>query len=309
MQPEIESLISKNQLEIFNKQVLPEIIKFIQAENIDDSFLQSLTGVYLPLSKWIFNKQSSASIVIGINGAQGSGKSTLCKLLKLILEKLFHKTVCHLSIDDLYLSRKDRLQLADTIHPLLKTRGVPGTHNAQLGIDIIKQLKQMPGQPLKIPVFDKSKDDLLPENKWKTLQAPVDIILFEGWCVAAKPQTKAELNKAVNKLEKTSDENIQWRSYVNSQLSGIYAELFSHIDYLVMLQVPDFNSVLEWRNLQEKKLAAESNGMHIMSAAEIRAFIIYFERITRACLKEMPDRADVLLTINKKHQIDRMKLK
>ncbi len=40
-----------------------------------------------------------------------------------------------LSIDDYYLSKIERLRISQKVHPLLITRGVPGTHD-------IKKLKE-----------------------------------------------------------------------------------------------------------------------------------------------------------------------
>ena len=159
----------------------------------------------MPLAKWIESKQGAGPVIIGINGAQGSGKSTLSKLLVIVLEKIFNKSVLHLSIDDLYRSRDKRLERASTIHQLLKVRGVPGTHNTDLGIEILKSIKTSSDYEIKLAVFDKAIDDLLPENHWHLIQKNIDIVLFEGWCVAAEPQTKLQLCAPVNLLEEKED--------------------------------------------------------------------------------------------------------
>ncbi|MBC8306774.1 MAG: uridine kinase, partial [Pelagibacterales bacterium] len=102
-----------------------------------------------------------------IAGSQGAGKSTLTKIFKLALEKIFKKKVMLLSIDDYYLSKKKRLELSKKIHPLLITRGVPGTHNIEvLKKDVISFQKKK--FPIITPTFKKLKDDN--SNKKKLLK-------------------------------------------------------------------------------------------------------------------------------------------
>lgn len=314
MWPETKYLLSSEQLDLFNEQFSDTLDTFIINEGLDSDFRKSFKSTYVQLAYWITHKQTTGSVVFGVNGAQGSGKSTLCKLLSLILREVFNKSVLHLSIDDLYLSHEARIHLSNELHPLLKVRGVPGTHNAQLGIDILDNIKSHSNKRIKVPVFNKVTDDLLPENQWPTISDNIDMVLFEGWCVASKPQSDKELQQSVNELEEKEDSDLSWRSYVNNQLSGSYADLFSHIDQLIMLKVPDMESVFEWRSLQEKKLA-ESNlniGVSekiIMSDKDIKRFIMFFERLTLACLNEMPGRADVVLNLDNYHQIDSIFIK
>jgi len=311
MWPTSENLACESDIDRWYEKFSPLLEQFIENESIDSKFKMSFKSVYLPLAKWIESKQAAGPVIIGINGAQGSGKSTLSKLLVQVLENIFNKTVLHLSIDDLYLSRDKRLTRANAIHPLLKVRGVPGTHDTDLGIKILKSIKSASIDEIKLPVFDKAIDDLLPENHWQCIQKKIDIVLFEGWCVAAKPQSQAQLSLPVNLLEEKEDADGSWRHYVNKQLSGQYKEWFSYIDYLIMLNVPDMESVYEWRALQEKKLiqSSQHNNHYAMSAQALKEFIMYFERITRQCLGEMPERADVLLNINKDHQITAINIK
>ncbi|RDH80745.1 MAG: hypothetical protein DIZ80_17105 [endosymbiont of Galathealinum brachiosum] len=310
MWPEIHHILKEDQIQNYNNVFLNELSLFIEQEKLDESFKESFKSVYLPLAKWIENKHTTTPVVIGLNGGQGSGKSTLSKLLVLILETLFSKTVLHLSIDDLYISRYRRLLLADEVHPLLSVRGVPGTHDVNLGIEILKTLKTNINNKLKIPRFDKALDDLLPDEEWTVIRKMPDIIIFEGWCVGAKPQSDSELLKPLNKLEESKDTQGNWRHYVNRQLTEQYNDLFSYIDHLIMLKVPDMESVFEWRCLQESKLNhRENTTSHIKSEIEVKEFVMYFERITMQCLKEMPQRADVVLNLNKQHQISKVIVK
>ncbi|WP_255210702.1 hypothetical protein [Methylogaea oryzae] len=169
--------------------------------------------------------------MLGINGGQGSGKSTLCEFLRLILEQGFGLRVAGLSIDDIYKTRAEREQLAKTVHPLLLTRGVPGTHDVELGLGVIDALKQAEaGDSVAIPSFDKARDDRRQLDEWPRFRGKADVVVFEGWCVAAKPQDEIELAQPVNRLEAEEDADGRWRRYVNQQLQGAYTELFGRLD-------------------------------------------------------------------------------
>lgn len=271
---------------------------------------QSIHNHYLPLAAWMSEQHQSSPLIIGINGSQGSGKTTLCKILSALLEYQFNKTSISLSIDDIYKTHAQRQELSKSVHSLLATRGVPGTHDVELGCFVLEQLKK--SQPVNIPVFDKAIDDRLPKDDWNSIDHQVDIVLFEGWCIGAIPEHESQLQTTLNTLEENEDPNQIWRTHVNHQLATDYPHLFSLIDKLVMLKIPDFSKVYEWRNLQEKKLSVtttpEKNNK-IMSDLEIKRFIMHFERITRHMLKEMPGRSDVVLDIDNHHQINRLHIK
>ena len=91
---------------------------------LSQELMDDLPRIYIPLANIINVGFGSRMQVIGVNGAQGAGKSTFCQLLKLVLEEKFGKKVASWSIDDLYLSRKERKRLSEEVHPLLMTRGV-----------------------------------------------------------------------------------------------------------------------------------------------------------------------------------------
>lgn len=280
--------------------------KKLQALRINADWLTpALNQVYLPLAAWIAQREQP--LVLGINGGQGSGKSTLCELLKVILEQGFGLRVANLSIDDIYKTRAERAQLSRTVHPLFITRGVPGTHDVALGLGVINALKMAEvGDSVAIPAFDKAKDDRRPVEEWSRFQGAADVIIFEGWCVGAKPQIEAALIQPINTLEADEDADGRWRRHVNAQLRGDYAQLFGQLDALVMLKVPSMERVFEWRSLQEEKLAASlahNAATRVMNAAGIQRFIMHYERITRNMLVEMPSQADVSLFVNDEHQI------
>ncbi|VAW61890.1 D-glycerate 3-kinase, plant type [hydrothermal vent metagenome] len=305
--------LNHNKLKKLTEKLLPSVKLLLMDEKIppDPSLSNALAVIYIPLALSLLNKQTHSPLIVGINGSQGSGKSTLAKIIKKILEQGFNKKVISFSIDDLYKTRDQRKQLAKTLHPLLSTRGVPGTHDTELGISIFNQLLNKKQTECWIPVFDKAIDDRLPESQWTHVNGNCDIILFDGWCVGSIAQTSEQLKTPINTLEKQQDYDGRWRSFVNQQLNGPYAELFSFIDFLIMLEIPSFNKVYEWRKLQEKKLSAHTANKQgsktaIMSDPEIEHFIMHFERITKHTLEEMPERCDILLPIEDNHQIKKI---
>ncbi|MCW8957029.1 MAG: hypothetical protein OQL09_09105 [Gammaproteobacteria bacterium] len=302
--------LDKAELQQLTDRILPVFKSLLVQEKIPESeaFNESVKCLYIPLSAWLTCQQKDAPLIIGINGSQGSGKSTLTRILVAILELGFNKKVVSFSIDDLYLSRDQRTELARDVHPLFRTRGVPGTHDIELGISILNQLLQRKSAEIKIPVFDKSIDDRLPESEWNRVHGICDIVIFEGWCVGSIAQGRQALESPINGLEKAEDKDGVWRKYVNQQLEGVYAELFSLIDIMLMLKIPDFEKVYEWRKLQEQKLKAslaDNPAMtdNTMSESEIERFIMYFERITRHTLDEMPARADVVMELGEDHRV------
>lgn len=232
------------------------------------------------------------SLIVGINGAQGSGKSTLAKQLANVLVTQFHKRVVYFSLDDFYKTKEERQLMAKEVHPLFITRGVPGTHDVELALSVLQDL--LAGRSTKIPVFDKALDDRLPEVQWQIVESAMDIVIFEGWCVGAKPQANEELDKPVNDLEAGEDIDSVWRRLVNQHLAARYQGLFAMIDYLIMMKVADFSVVFENRLRQERELALATERV-MMSADEIRRFIQHYQRLTEFMLAEMPSRADLVL--------------
>ena len=286
-----------------------QLIKdFIQQERLPSTYLLDATQYFLPLVRDIkaeIQSSRKGPFLIGINGAQGTGKSTLAKLLSALLTSSGYRTV-NLSIDDFYYSKAKRQELADEIHPLLRSRGVPGTHDVDLALNLIEQLCAAgSNQQITLPRFDKSLDDCRPVAACEQIQGPIDIIILEGWFVGAKAQAGDELTQAINELEINEDSDGRWRAYVNQQLAGSYQSLFEKIHILLMLQAPGFEQILEWRSLQEEKLRtlAVTNASGLMDRKAIKHFIQHFERLTRHCLRTLPDSADRVFQLNTEHRI------
>jgi D-glycerate 3-kinase len=231
--------------------------------------------------------------LIGINGAQGSGKTTLCRFLEALLVEHNLRTVT-LSLDDLYLTRAEREDMAAHVHPLFATRGVPGTHDIALGEAILDDL--LAGRTAALPRFDKAANDRASVRRM--VEPPVEVVLFEGWCVGAVPQPAAALDAPINALERYEDATGVWREEVNRRLATDYAALFARPALLVMLQVEGFEAVHANRALQEQKLAASNpEGQAVRDEAALDRFLMHYERLTRWMLEEMPGRADVVIPI------------
>jgi D-glycerate 3-kinase len=282
--------------------------EFIHHNQLPDAFAASAERCFLPYAERLASQlaaHDNKAFVLGINGAQGTGKSTLAHLLCDYLATEHDKIVVVLSIDDIYLTRDERAVLAQDVHPLLQTRGVPGTHDVALGISVIAQLQALqPGQSCKVPRFDKSRDDRCPPEDWSTVSGPVDLIIFEGWCIGSQAQEDVELEQAVNEFESSQDADCRWRQYVNEQLRGSYVALFQQLDSLLFLKAPSFAAVHRWRLEQEHKLRASAgaDAAAVMSDEQVAEFIQHYERITTHNLALLPSAADVVIELDDAHQ-------
>lgn len=246
--------------------------------------------------------------MLGINGAQGTGKSTLANFLQVATESMFDWNVAVLSIDDFYYTKAERLQLARDVHPLLATRGVPGTHDVEMLASYLQQLEQLDSsESLALPRFDKATDDRADMAHWPIVKGPIDLVILEGWCVGTKAQSDAELDVPLNRLERDEDTDGCWRRYVNDRLKADYQPIFEQVDLVAFMQAPSFDAILRWRLEQEQKLAAVSpeGSPGLMSDKQIRYFLQYYERLTRANLKTLPARADIVFDLDEAHRVSR----
>lgn len=281
----------------------------IAAERLPAEFRQTVDAYYVPLAVKIIelHRHMARPVVIGICGSQGSGKSTMAVFLKALLEEQANLNTAVLSLDDLYLSHEARQRLAADAHPLLRTRGVPGTHDVALGREVIEKLTTAaPDDITRLPRFDKANDTVAPREEWPAF-GRADVVIFEGWCMGARAQHPDELVDPINDLERREDADGRWRRYVNDKLAGEYVNLFSQLDYLVFLRAPSFDCVYDWRAKQERKLAEKVKrtgiATRMMNEAELRRFIMHYERLTRHILDTMPGYAEVVFTLDQKQNI------
>lgn len=273
---------------------------------IPEQIWKHLIVASLGLGSWVASHHQGIPLLIGINGAQGSGKSTTAALLATTLTRVHGLATIPCSIDDFYLTHTERIKLAKDIHPLLVTRGVPGTHDLKLLNETLDHLRLAePGKITKIPRFNKALDDRRPEENWDCFRGCPDVVLLEGWCVGTTPQPESLLKGPINGLEADEDADGQWRNYVNNALRGGYRSLFKRLDLLLLLKIPDFSAVIEWRSLQEQKLAEQMGdqvGSKIMDNSAIQRFIMHYERLTRWNLDVLPSTADLTLEIDRSHR-------
>ena len=281
------------------------VSRFLAEQKLPPSYAVLIDRHLLPLIRWIAQHHiGSGCSLLGINGAQGTGKSTLAAFAKCALEGESSGSIAVLSIDDFYLTMAERQARGSDVHPLLSTRGVPGTHDIAMLERCLATLRALrAGEQAALPRFDKATDDRAPESLWPTVTGPVELIVLEGWCVGSTPQTSAALDEPLNELERREDADGRWRRFVNDQLAGDYASLFARLDSLVFLQAPSFAAIYRWRLEQERKLlaATHSDSGSIMNEAQIAAFIQHYERVTRHNLQTLPDTADVTLELDEDH--------
>ena len=268
-----------------------------------------LNKFYLPVCEKIYQdyKKNNKIKIVGLTGGQGAGKSTITQVLKLILEIKYNLSVVCFSIDDFYKTLSERTSLAKNVNKLFKTRGVPGTHDTILINKIFTNLTKKKFKPVLVPRFDKSRDDRFPKKYWQKINQQPKIIIFEGWCVGARPQNNKDLLKPINILEKKQDLDLKWRSRVNNELKNKYKKIFNRIDMLIFLKVPNFDCVYKWRLLQEKKLQLNSGSKKIMSPLQVREFIMYYQRITMQMIKDLSNKAYAVLYLDKQHRLNKIK--
>ena len=307
--PDIDSSICE---EIFNKtkSVIKDLSTELKINNFSEEFFK---GIVIPLAIY-FNslKSKKDPYLIGFTGGQGSGKTTLSDFIQLVLQVGFEKKTTGFSIDDLYKTPEERNILAETIHPLCKIRGVPGTYNIQLGLDILNSLYSASSSThTAIPSFSKIQDRHLPEETWIKYKGKPDFIFFDAWFGGAKPVSFDNWKPPINKLEREEDPNGIWSKWSNKELAGSYQNLFNKIDLLLMIKVPDMNDIFESRWLQEKTLSKmiSGNGLDdkIMNKDEVWRFVMHYERLTRYVLEEIPKFSDIVLNRDKNFEFSFVK--
>lgn len=265
------------------------IVRLLAAEGIED---EAYAGLLHELVRRIDRGQLS---YVSFGGAQGSGKSTMARLLGVALEQLLQKSVVLLSLDDFYLTRSERGALAEKVHPMLAVRGVPGTHDIDRLAAVVADLRTKTG--VTCPVFDKAADDRDAEISLE----PGDVIIGEGWCWGARPQPPEALTQPVNALETEEDPDGVWRTYVNDALSGTYQAVFS-ADLHIFLEVPSMGAVIRWRWQQERQMR-EATGRHLFEDVDdVAAFVAYYERLTRWMISDSRH-ADAVVELDESHRI------
>ncbi|MGF1542176.1 MAG: glycerate kinase [Pleurocapsa sp.] len=237
-----------------------------------ESVLILLWNLWLPLAIQLTAEQSELgrTIIQGILGGQGTGKSTLAAVLKLILNYLNYSTVT-ISIDDLYKTYSDRLKLQAEDSRLI-WRGPPGTHDVELGITVLEQcLQANNNESILIPRFDKSAyngagDRAIPETVTKP-----DIVILEGWFVGVHPISENNFDSPPPPIVTAADKQF---AIDNNRRLRDYLPLWSKLDRLIVFNPVDYRLSQQWRKEAEHKMIA--TGKTGMTDAQIDEFVEYF---------------------------------
>ena len=293
------------------KKVSKDCFKFIKSQETKKEKFRNkekmIRSFLIPVCFWIANKRKNKKpYFIGLAGGQGTGKTTTSSIIKIILEKYFKLNVFKISIDDFYKTRKERLNLSKKVHPMLMVRGVPGTHDIRMMLNFFNKAKSKNFKMIKLPTFNKAIDDRFGKKNWYKIKKRPDVIIFEGWCVGAKPELNKTLKRAINSLEKDKDTNLIWRKYVNNQLKTKYKNLYSQLNCLIYLRAKNFSLLQKWRLKQERKLWVKSkvkSNLKIMSRGDVINFMQTYQRITQNMFKNMPKYASIIFNLNSNHQI------
>ena len=293
------------------KKVNKDCFKFIKEQETSKEKFKNkkkmIKSFLIPVSFWIASKANKQNpYIVGLAGGQGTGKTTISSIISIILKKYFKLNVFKISIDDFYKTRKERYLLSKRIHPSLMKRGVPGTHDINIMLDFFKKVKTKKFRTLKLPKFNKAVDDRIKKKLWYSINKRPDIIIFEGWCVGARPESASTLKKAINFLEKNDDKKLIWRNYVNNHLKSKYKKLYDQLNCLLFLKANNFKLLQQWRIKQEKKLWLKNNkssNNKLMNKKDIIQFMQTYQRITQNMFKYAPKYASIILNLNSNHQI------
>lgn len=262
-----------------------------------------LWRIWLPLSIQISRKKKKLkrAFIQGILGGQGTGKTTLSILLQLILKQLGHTTI-NLSLDDLYKTYHERQELKQRDRRLI-WRGPPGTHDVDLGIKILDQLRDPhPSQPVAISRFDKSLNNGEGDRIDPEIIEQADIVLFEGWFVGVRPLNNVQ--KIVWPDPINTPEAQQFAKDSNEALKA-YLPLWERLDSLIVLNPVDYRLSKQWRKVAERKMIA--SGKTGMSDQQIDKFVDYFwqslhPELFIIPLLNNPNFVDLVIEINDEHR-------
>ena len=282
-----------------------QLIDLAISKSLPDTYVDQFLQFVAPMvDVWLDDTSSNSQSIWGIQGCQGSGKTTISEFIALYLQEKHQRVAAVCSIDDFYLTKQERQELAAKVHPLLQTRGVPGTHDTGLINKAFTEFRS--GQLKSVPFFNKAIDDRAPQDEWSSWDIEPSILIFEGWCVGISAQHSDQLDPPINALESEQDSDGNWRAYVNNQLQASYAEVFTELDRLLTIQAPSFDCVFNWRLQQEQQLAAKiektgGDASGVMSEEQVRHFISHYQRLTEHAFANLSDLADATLMLNLDH--------
>jgi D-glycerate 3-kinase len=289
------------------KSVLPELSQFCQTalKMQPETVVETLQKVWLPLATQLgaHRQELGRPFIQGILGVQGTGKTTMCRVLALILQHLGYRTLS-LSLDDLYKTYNERLVLKQQ-DPRLIWRGPPGTHDVELGLSVLEQIRQCQS-PVAVPRFDKSAYAGAGDRTTPEIVENVDIVLFEGWFVGVRPIDPVAFDTAPPPI--LTEEDRAFARDMNRKLHE-YLPLWERLDSLIVLYPTSYHLSLEWRKQAEQQMIA--GGKSGMSESEIEQFVKYFWRALHPelfikPLVKLPTSVDLVIEINPNHSFGKV---
>ena len=249
----------------------------------------------------LIKKKNTKNLFSLVSGPQGSGKTTFTSIIKkeLVKKKL---RVLVLSIDDFYLSKKEREKLSNTISPLFTTRGVPGTHDLSYLKKVLSIFLSNKKYTYRLPKFSKAEDDLL-KAQFHNLQFPYDVFILEGWCINYQGESQSTLQKPVNSMEKNHDQSLKWRKFVNKKSKEYFKNIYKKSHCSIFLKIPSFKYVFQYRKKQELGIPRNKQ----MNNQQLKHFISFYERITKNLLVSKKNKFDIEINIKPNHNYTGLK--
>tara|TARA_Y100000310_G_scaffold153901_1_gene153449 strand:+ start:16121 stop:16942 length:822 start_codon:yes stop_codon:yes gene_type:complete len=251
--------------------------------------------IVVPLAKRLVNDHKGETLLVGMQGGQGTGKTTISKFLTKELKSYGYKVV-RFSIDDFYLSwdKRKRLMKKHSNNPFYQiSRGMPGTHRVKDLYDTLKKAKQ--GKAFSIPIFDKSlhngKGDII--KKTVKVKGKLDFLILEGWNVGLPDVSLAKLSKICKKYKI----NLQRGSGLTLQKNKVYKKIWKILQYYIQVLPDKSNLHYQWRLLQEKRLIRDKGKG--MSLKEIKHFTDIYLPLTYVCYDQI--KADAIIKVDKRH--------
>src|SRR4028119_1269458 len=279
--PEVLSLLSFESTPTKKSREAAEIpqseiqVEGLRSPTADRQFkiATSLWKLWLPLAMQLVSsrQQLGRPLIQGVLGGQGTGKTTLAAVLSVILAHLGYRTLS-LSLDDLYKTYAERQHLQQQ-DPRLIWRGPPGTHDVELGLQLLDQLRQPNRrEPILVPRFDKSAWEGAGDRTTPEPVEGIDIVLFEGWFVGVRPIDPAVFDTPTPAPIETLADRTFARD-MNEQLKE-YLPLWERLDQLMLVYPSDYRLSQQWRRQAEQQMIA--TGKSGMTDEQVDEFVEYF---------------------------------
>lgn len=275
MSPQVKIVLDSLQIDFpmvrddFDR-VLRDLRARVDPSQRNDQFEERAVQLYLPVYFWCRSKlkyhESDHPMFIGLNGPQGVGKTTLTEALCQCFEIDGEKAIS-LSIDDFYLRRDQQVALARQYkeNPYLQMRGYPGTHDIELGLQVLSDLKGLgKAGRVQIPRYDKSAykglGDRRSTSEWPKVTGPLSIVFLEGWMLGFRPLASSQISE------------VHMRA-INGFLPK-YEVWNKTLDGFIQLIPKSLDFISNWRIRAEEAMVA--SGREGMSAELIRNYVSLF---------------------------------